>query len=271
MHHEKVIIIGGGPSGIACAVQLKRYGIDPLILEKNEIGGLVKNAWRLDNYPGFPHGISGTDFVLKLQKHLARFEIRNLKNEIRNLNYSGSRFHLESDLEAFQCDFLVIATGTRPKHSGDGLTEVFPIRNVKGKKIAIIGAGDAAFDYAMTLSTHNSIHVHNRGNTVKCIPALLEIALEQENISYFENSSPSDPYDYTIFATGREPDLDLITGDLGKNLLQLEQQGLLYVIGDVKNGMVRQASVATGDGIRAAMAIVERIQADEGNQQDKGT
>jgi len=57
---------------------------------------------------------------------------------------------------------------------------------------------------------------------------------------------------------------------LKNKLVQLEQQGLLYVIGDVKNGMVRQSSVAIGDGIRAAMAIKDRIR-DESDQQDTRT
>lgn len=271
MHHETVIIIGGGPSGIACAVQLKRYGINTLIIEKNEIGGLVKNAWRLDNYPGYPDGISGPAFVEKLKSHLKRFEIRYLISDIRNSKFTGNSFYLESDTEVFQCDFLVVATGTKPKYCGDGVTEVYPLRDVRDKKIAIVGAGDAAFDYAMTLSPHNTIHIHNRGNIIKCIPALVEIALKQDNITYFENSSPPDSYDYTIFATGREPDLGCMSDELKKEQRLLEQQGRLYVIGDVKNGMVRQTPVATGDGIRAAMAIVDRIQADESNQQDTGT
>ncbi|RLD33504.1 MAG: NAD(P)/FAD-dependent oxidoreductase, partial [Bacteroidetes bacterium] len=92
MLKEQVIIIGGGPAGVACAVQLKRYGIDPLLLEKNSIGGLVRNAWRLDNYPGFPDGISGEEMVEKLEAHLNRFEIRTLKSEIRTVKYSTDGF-----------------------------------------------------------------------------------------------------------------------------------------------------------------------------------
>ncbi len=271
MRNEQIIIIGGGPAGIACAVQLKRYGYDPLIIEKNTIGGLVKNAWRLDNYPGYPEGISGVDMVFKLQEHLARFEIRTLKNEIRNLKNSGKKFYLESDAGEFQCDFLVIATGTKPKHNGKGYTEVYPLRDVRDKKIAIIGAGDAAFDYAMSLAAQNEVHIHNRGPRISCIPALLEIADKEGNIRYFENSSPEDKYDYTIFATGREPELSFISDELKEKMAGLEQDGLLYVIGDVKNGMVRQTSVAVGDGVRAAMAIIDRIREDEGNQQDSRT
>ena len=82
MHKENVIIIGGGPAGIACAVQLKRYGIDPLLFEKDDIGGLVKNAWRLDNFPGYPEGISGEELAKKLKVHLERFDIRYLISDI---------------------------------------------------------------------------------------------------------------------------------------------------------------------------------------------
>lgn len=271
MQAEKVVIIGAGPAGIACAVQLKRYGIDPLIIEKKAIGGLVKNAWRLDNYPGYPEGISGPAFVEKLKSHLKRFDIRYLISDIRNSKFSGNSFYLDSDTEVFKCDFLVVATGTKPKYSGDGFTEVYPLRDVRDKKIAVVGAGDAAFDYAMTLSPRNTVHIHNRGTAIKCIPALLEIALKQENISYFENSSPSDSYDYTIFATGREPAVYMISDELRAMKERLVKEGLLYLIGDVNNETFRQAAVAAGDGVRAAMRIAERINTDEGNQEDSGS
>jgi len=272
MPKEQVIIIGGGPAGVACALQLKRYGLDPLIIEKEAIGGLLKNAWRIDNYPGFPDGISGKEMVGKLQAHLTRFDIRYSISDIRNTKFINGIFILEGTDGKISCDILVVASGTRPRKStcDDEFTEVFPLLGVTGKKIDIVGAGDAAFDYAMSLSPGNKITIHNRGTEIKCIPALLEIALKQPNITYVENSDPSFSSDYTIFATGREPDLVCLSDDLKNKHAQLEQQGLLYVIGDVKNGMVRQSSVAVGDGIRAAMAIKDRIR-DESDQQDTGT
>lgn len=259
MPKEQIIIIGGGPAGCACAIQLKRYGFDPLLIEKDSIGGLVKNAWRMDNYVGYSAGVSGDEMVEELQKHLQRFAIRIQYSEFSIQNYSGGEFGCECDGERYTSQYLVVATGTKPKHRGEGYTEVFPLRHEEGKRIAIVGAGDAAFDYAMTLSPRNTVHIHNRGTKIKCVPALLEMALAQDNITYVENSLPADNYDYTIFATGREPDLDCLSEQMLNLRPQLEQDGLLYVIGDVKNGMVRQTSVATGDGIRAAMAIKDRI------------
>ncbi len=261
MLKEQVIIIGGGPAGVACAIQLKRYGLEPLLFERERIGGLVKNAWRIDNYPGYPDGISGPELVEKLEAHIKRFDIRYLISDIRYSNYINSQFILESPSEKYSCDCLVLASGTKAKQASGGniYTEVYPLREVKNKSIEIAGAGDAAFDYAMSLSANNKITIHNRGTDITCIPALLDIALKHPNITYVENSNPTFSSDYTIFATGREPDLTCLSADIKEKQQQLEQDGLLYVIGDVKNGMLRQTSVATGDGIRAAMHIKDRL------------
>ena len=70
-----VIIIGAGPAGIACAIQLKRYNIDSIVLEKDEIGGLLKNANLIENYLGFPNGISGKKLVQLINKQVRTSKI----------------------------------------------------------------------------------------------------------------------------------------------------------------------------------------------------
>jgi len=286
--HEQVIIIGGGPAGSACAVQLKRYGIDPLILEKEKPGGLIRNAWRVDNYPGYPKGISGRKLAGKVRKHLKRFNIKFAKCEVRSAMYLDERFEIITDEAGYSCDHLVVASGTRPRKVFDYPAnaahlvyhEVYPLIGSKDKTVAIIGAGDAAFDYAMSLAGKNRVEIYNRGKEIKCIPALLKIAtanafinytdnMELERLEannnilrlYFKNSVSKEPilFDYIIFAAGRVPELSFLTTELINNLGQLEQDGRLYVIGDVKNGMVRQTSVAIGDGVKAAMAIKDQI------------
>ncbi|MDT8392563.1 MAG: NAD(P)/FAD-dependent oxidoreductase [Bacteroidales bacterium] len=272
--HEQVIIIGGGPAGIACAVQLKRYGLNPLLLEKDMLGGLVKNAWRIDNYPGFPDGISGYEFVERMERHVERFAIRYRISEIRIRNYQKNKFLLTDDVREYVSEYLIIATGTAAKpiqlkipeaYRDNVFTTVYPVRSVKGKSIDIVGAGDAAFDYAMTLSKHNRVTIHNRGTVIRCIPALLDIARREPNITYLENSTVSFSTDYTIFATGREPDLRIFSPESAQIKKQAEHDGRLYLIGDVANGMHRQASVAIGDGVKAAMAVVAKIIKNESN------
>ena len=287
--NETVIIIGGGPAGASCAVQLKRYGIDVLLIEKDRIGGLLNSAWRLDNYPGYPEGIRGVDLAGKIEQHLKKLEIRYQRSEVRIVKYAKGVFALQTENDNYISKHLVLATGTRPREVFPGLIpevrrkvfyEVFPLRGIKGKKIAIIGAGDAAFDYAMSLAEHNQVDIFNRSSVIKCIPALREISKMQQRINYHENmemtavdednggvllkfSGLQKPAgysaDYIIFATGREPNLSMLSPDLIKALDKLESEGVLYRAGDVKNGMLRQASVAIGDGIKAAMAIKDRI------------
>ena len=63
MENYPVVIIGAGPAGLAAAMQLKRQGIDPLVLERKLVGGLLLNANLVENYPGFVDGISGPDLV----------------------------------------------------------------------------------------------------------------------------------------------------------------------------------------------------------------
>ena len=86
MNVEHVTIIGAGPAGIATALQLKRYGITPIILEKNTIGGLLRNAHLVENYPGFPKGISGVNLVRLFRKHLERAAITIFPEEVINLD-----------------------------------------------------------------------------------------------------------------------------------------------------------------------------------------
>ena len=59
MNPDEVVIIGAGPAGITAAIQLKRYGIPFVLMEKNRAGGLLWNANLVENYPGFPAGVSG--------------------------------------------------------------------------------------------------------------------------------------------------------------------------------------------------------------------
>ena len=81
-NHHTAIIIGGGSAGCATAIQLKRSNIDFLLFEKDEIGGLARNANLIENYLGFPQGITGKRYIALLKKHLEHLEIVPEKNEI---------------------------------------------------------------------------------------------------------------------------------------------------------------------------------------------
>jgi thioredoxin reductase (NADPH) len=287
---QEVAIIGAGPAGIACAVQLARYGYKPLLFEKDIPGGLLKNANLVENYPGFPGGISGSSLVAKLAKHLELAGVPLIRETVSQVTYLNNKYRIETDQKEYSCSILVVASGTSPlpihnrqstidnRISSRIFSEIHPIRHVRNTRIAIIGAGDAAFDYALNLARYNKVCIFNRSATVKCLPLLWHRAKGVGQVSYFENHSlleaqfdqsssclklffetegkiGSHLADYIIFAIGRRPELSYADPGLISLFEQLQQQSKLYLVGDVKNDLFRQASIAAGDGIRAAMQI----------------
>jgi len=293
MKINDVIVIGGGPAGISCAVQLTRYGIKSLILEKENLGGLLLNANLLENYPGFPEGVKGTELTELLKKQLKRNKIKVLFEEVLNLSFNGKQLEIKTDKKKYFSKFAVIASGTKPKEFKDCsipekikskiFYEVYPLGTLKNKKIAIVGGGDAAFDYALGLGKQNEIIILNRNEVSKCIPILFDRAKKSRKINYKKNTNiksidcssnaitlkcvtPKGNYnvntDYLLFAIGRVPCLDFLSSELKKKRFQNNIDKLLYLAGDVKNGIFRQASIAVGNGIKTAMQIYSEMRKD---------
>jgi thioredoxin reductase len=145
----------------------------------------------------------------------------------------------------------------------------------------IVGAGDSAFDYALNLVKNNEIILLNRGERVKCLPLLWERAKLSPGIVYYENTKISRIISdsskgiflecikggknseffahYLIFAIGREPQLDFLSERLKKNVREMENKGIIYFVGDVKNRDARQAAIASGEGIMAGMKIYRKL------------
>jgi len=287
MANEFVTVVGGGPAGIAAAVQLQRSGLNPLLVEKEALGGLLRNAFRVENYPGFPGGIGGPSLVRRLEKQAERIGLRVLFDEVLRLDVVGGRFVIETRRRLFRSGIVVVATGTRakpragleidPKARRRVVSEIVTIGNVAGRDIAVIGAGDAAMDYALNLARANRVIVFDRGDSPRCLPLLLDRVLARPRIRYvprtriakvgpaglraigLEGRGPSGPFrlkvDYLVTAVGREPSRDFITERLDRVSRGGKLRGRLYFAGDVKNGLFRQASIAVGDGVRAAMKI----------------
>lgn len=292
---EDVIIIGGGPAGIACAIQLKRYGIKAIIIEKENVGGLLLNANNLENYPGFPEGIKGTELVELMKEHVRQQEVEVLFEEVVGLDSKEELFKINTNRTSYFSKYVVISSGTKPKKFKDCVipeelnekvfSEVYPINSVKNKKIAIVGAGDAAFDYALNLEEHNDIVVLNRSKVSKCNPILFERVEESAKINYKKNmkiksiSSSSEggiilncltpegaaniEADYLLLAIGRIPCLDFLSRKLKGQVDENIENARMYLAGDVKNGILRQTAIAVGDGIKTAMKICNKIKGEQ--------
>lgn len=296
MGTNDVVIIGAGPAGIAAAIQLKRHGIEPVILEKGEIGGLLKNANLVENYPGFPDGISGPNLVELFKSQLANAGVAVSSERVLELSHRDEAFFTKTNRRMFRSTTAVIASGTKPTkiseiRIADGIDdrifyEVYPIRGIKNQKIAIIGAGDAAFDYALGLSQNNKVTILNRGEQDRCIQVLRDRCMKSDAISYLTNLSVREITakgnelllyclngdsqkenqvcaDYLVIAFGREPCLDFLGDELRNSSEDLIRRNKLYVIGDVKNKAFRQTAICVGDGVMAAMQICRKVRGED--------
>ena len=287
MNYEKVIIVGAGPAGLTTALQLERFGIKPLVIEKELVGGLLYNANLVENYPGFPGGIPGPQLVDLFKDQVREYQIKFMNGKVEQLDYSKDRFALLVSGQPFYSEVAVIASGTKPRPFTDFnipselqdkvFYEVYPLLDARGMDIVIVGAGDAAFDYAINLARNNNIVILNRGSKISCLPLLKERADKIQRIEYWPETrithitSSADKrikihcvtpeglreyaVDFLVGAIGREANTKFISGQISKKTIQLENSGKLYFVGDVVNGIYRQTAIAVGNGLLAAMKI----------------
>ena len=252
---------------------------------------MLRNANLVENYPGFPKGISGTRLVNLFSQQAQNLHIEVIHEEVLTVEYEQNLFKVRTGQNIYWSRVAVIATGTKPcrlntlaipvELSEKVFYEVCDLLQLEGKYVAIIGSGDAAFDYALNLGRKNRVVILNRGEKPKCLPLLWERARNVSAIRYNNNIEVSrlskDPAggmfmdcqsregelqfhaDYLVVAIGREPRLDFLPQTFLLQAQALEEQGVLYQIGDVKNGIYRQTSIAVGEGVLTAMKIYRQF------------
>lgn len=264
MDHEKVVVIGAGPAGLAAAGQLKLYGINPLVYERDEPGGLLLNACSVINYPGIPEGISGRELVklLPLPERLAF-------NEVTDLYRKNTLYHVESETGIVTALAVIVASGTTPvRISVPGVAEDcvhYDVRKLPGSSggsVAVIGGGDAALDYAISLSSGFTVNVYARGDFLKAVPHLLEKARKISGITLHPKSLPKNSFseNLVVVAAGRTARVDFISEKL---LSSPPADGSFHMCGDCRNGMYRQTAIAVGNGVEAAMKTARYLKKTE--------
>jgi len=261
-----------------------------MVFEASRVGGLLLNANSVENYPGFPEGISGPALASRMEEHLSRHAPEVLIEEVTRLD-ADDGFHIATRRRDVRAKIVLLASGTKPRKPENLImadevldrvfSEVYPIRDVQDKHIVIVGSGDAALDYAINLSGKNKVSILNRGHETNCLPLLRDRAAGIDSIEYHNETIPAHleqleddgigvrcntpqgsitvGADIVLFAIGREPNLDFVTERIAARIDGLEHEGLLHLIGDVGRGMMRQTAIATGDGVRAAMEAHKKL------------
>lgn len=276
----QTVIIGAGPAGLSCALQLSRYGLKYKLYEKNRIGGLLNNANLVENYLGISPPLSGVDLIEKFRKQIDLNSVDIDFDEVQNVNFElcFNRFVVKNAKQTLNCNNLVIATGTKAKIPDFNIEEsakdyvkyeVSDILEYLNKDILIIGSGDAAFDYALNLAKSNKVKILARSEKLSALPLLIDRARKNSNIEIIKNErvnnirydcsliiqSDNKQYnaDFALVAIGREPEDSLLSEISNKEALINNKR--LFLIGDVINGIYRQASISAAQGLQTAMEI----------------
>jgi len=275
--NKKIIIIGGGPAGVASSILLSRNKLPVLLIEKYKIGGLIRFANLIENYPGMPDGINGEQFTFLLDKHLKNINTDIVYDNISSVTYKN-RFSLQGVTNTYSCEFLIVATGSKPRKIKSNYSNFISYDfskfiNKRDEHIAIIGGGDIAFDFALTLSLNNRVNILIR-NIPCCNDVLLERAKNNKNIFIYENFSicniikNNESYEIvsheqnriianSIFgAIGRENNLPKLLFDKK----QKELKDKFFIIGDaINNSNNRYIICAESQGFDAAIKITKQI------------
>ena len=165
MKEYEVAIIGGGPAGLTAGMYSSRYGLNTILIERGLFGGQIVNAGYVENYPGFPKGVSGMELGQLMYDQASRFGLESTVGEVTGFKRAPDKFVISMDNESITARAVVIATGSNYRKIGvEGETRLTG-RGVsycatcdgflfKNKDVAVVGGGDTAVTDALELSQH---------------------------------------------------------------------------------------------------------------------
>jgi len=200
MKEYEAIVIGGGPAGLTAGLYLSRYGLNTLLLERGLFGGQIVNAGRVDNYPGFPGGVSGMELGQLMHDQASKFGLKFETAEVNGVKNKTESFEVATDDEAYKAGVVVIASGSNYRKlgledegrlMGRGVSycatcDGFLFRNMD---VAVVGGGDTAVTDAIELSQHaRRVYVIHRRDQLRASQVVQRSAMSNDKIKFVWNS-----------------------------------------------------------------------------------
>jgi len=200
MRFYDLIVVGGGPTGLTAAIYAAREGLDTLVVERGGLGGQAGVTECLDNFPGFPEGVSGAEFAERVVAQARRFGVELLgAQEVRRVGVddeSGSRFAQTADGQRYLCSALLLAPGSAYRRLGVPGEEEFIGAGVhfcatcdgplyRGRELAVVGSGNSALEEGLFLTKFSpKVTLLVRGSELHASKVATEKALEKMDVRY---------------------------------------------------------------------------------------
>jgi thioredoxin reductase (NADPH) len=190
-----LIIIGSGPAGLTAAIYGTRANLKVLCIEGSIPGGQLMITTEVENFPGFPHGITGPELVKNIREQAARFGTEFITKNATKVDFSGRTKKVFIEAEEYQSKAVIIATGANAKWLGLENEKKFYNKGVsacatcdgfffKGKEVAVIGGGDTALEEALFLSKICSkVTIIHRRDTFRASKIMQDRAMNTANVT----------------------------------------------------------------------------------------
>ena len=196
----EVIIIGGGPAGLTAGLYTSRARLNSLLIEKGLFGGQIANAELVDNYPGFPEGISGFELGQLMHQQVTKAGLKTLLAEVTGIELQDEQKVVKTTEGGFIAKAVITAGGSERYKLGVPGEAEFIGKGVsycatcdaaffKGQPVAVIGGGNAAITEALHLARFAPrVTVIHRRDQLRASRILQEKAFSEAKIEFLWNS-----------------------------------------------------------------------------------
>jgi thioredoxin reductase (NADPH) len=199
-----VVIVGAGPAGLTAGIYASRGRLKTAILERNMAGGQIALTDLVENYPGFPEGISGFDLSQKMKEQAEKFgaELREIEGVSELRREPEGHYALVTDNGELHTRTVILAPGVEPRRSGIPGEAEFIGRGVswcatcdgalyRGRTVAVIGGGDSAVEEGMFLTKFaEKVYLVHRRDELRAAPIAQERAFANPKFEFVWDSIP---------------------------------------------------------------------------------
>jgi len=291
-----LIVLGGGPTAIGCAIYAARFAMDVLVIGKI-FGGLIATTHIVENYPGITTA-SGQGLMEMFKEHMISLQIPYITDEIRSIEQASDHFILHSFFQKFKAKSVVIATGSERKKLGIPGEEDFAGRGVsycatcdgpfyKDKTVCVIGGSDSAAKEALFLSQNvKKVFIIYRGEEIRAEPINKKRVEQNHKIEIIYKTNiveikGDNTVKSVIFENGKEFEVDGVfievgsipNSDLAKRIgVKTNQKDEIiinrksetnipgiFAAGDVADAPFKQAITGVAEGVVAAYSVFDYI------------
>ncbi len=238
-------IIGGGPAGYTAAIYASRAGLAPLLVQGMQPGGQLTTTTEVENFPGYPQGVSGTEMMEEFRMQAERFGADIRTGAVASVDFTSRPFRLELESgDVVVADSVIVATGAKASYLGLPDEEKFMGLGVsacatcdgffyRNRRVAVVGGGDTACEEALYLSTlAKQVFLIVRKPFLRASKVMQQRVFERENIQVLFNTNTLGLYGEEVLEGAR---LVEFKGEANERVYDLDIDGFFLAIGHKPN------------------------------------